>query len=332
MVAAVAAALANLLGHVEPPAVRAGVDPAPHHRFGAADEVTPNQLAGVVQLGQRWYPEEGGVLPAGEEGKGLTPGRVGVGERLPETEETVAGVVENAVEHELHAAPLQVFDQGVEGLPAAQVRVDLVVVLGVVAVARGALENGRQVEATGAQVVQVVERLDHAPEVAAVELARSLFGIGRRSPGSGHDRLALVAPLARTRAQLGPAVPEAVGEDLIKDPPYGPVGHARGGQQVEEAVVTRQRALAAVAAEEAPFQEEGVAQHRLHHRRPYLQPAGYGLERLTDQLAVVQVDELPASGRGAHEQAHLAPQLGNQGVDAVGIVVVVVHSLTAPAV
>ena len=61
---------------------------------------------------------------------------------------------------------MRLVEQPAEGGVAAEHRVDLLVVVGVVAVVRGRLEDRREVDGVDAEVDQVVELLDDADQVA----------------------------------------------------------------------------------------------------------------------------------------------------------------------
>ena len=126
-----------------------------------------------------------------------------------ELEEAAAGVVEDAVEHDADAPGVGFVDQPAEGRVAAEHRVDLLVVVRVIAMVRGRLEDRREVDGVDAQVAQIVEMLDDADQVAA-----------------------LVAVIRRRRAPLvevpglgdRQAPREPIGEDLVEDRVADPVG------------------------------------------------------------------------------------------------------------
>ena len=92
---------------------------------------------------------------------------------------------------------------------AAEHRVDLLVVVRVVAMVRRRLEDRREVDGVDAQVLQVIEVLDDADQVAPLVAV-----IGRRS-----------APLVQV-LRLGDrqAPREAVGKDLVEDRVANPIG------------------------------------------------------------------------------------------------------------
>ena len=103
-------------------------------------------------------------------------------------------------------------EQLAQGIVAAEQRIDVVVVVRVVAVVRRRSEDRSQVERRDAQGGEVVEPLDDAEQVAALEAVRR----GRRVPR--FERAGLRDALARR---------EAVGEDLVEDRVADPVRSRR---------------------------------------------------------------------------------------------------------
>ena len=209
-------AVVDLVGHVEPPAVGAEVDPV------AAD--VPEELAdgrGVgVELGQGVQAPPGvvarglvvviGVHRPAVDGEPVEVGRVlAVLQDVVELEESPARVVEHAVEDDLDPPGVGPVDQPAERRVAAEHRVDPVVIVGVVAVVGGRLEDRREVDRVDAEVGQVVEVFQDAEQVAPLVAV----GVG----GS---------PQASRWAGLGTrqAAREAVGEDLVEDRVADPVG------------------------------------------------------------------------------------------------------------
>jgi hypothetical protein len=120
-------------------------------------------------------------------------------------------VVEHAVEHHADVAGVGVVEQFAEGVGAAKQGVHLVVVVRVVAVVGRRRKDGVQVEGRHPQVVEVIEGVNDAVEVSALEALL----LGRTSPGlEGHVLLVLDLPAAG----------EAVGKDLVEDGVLDPVG------------------------------------------------------------------------------------------------------------
>ena len=119
-----------------------------------------------------------------------------------ERPEPAAGVVEHAIEDDPHPAVVGRVEQLAQRVVAAEQRIDREVVVGVVAVVRGRLEDRGQVERVDPEVLEVVEVLDDAEQVAALEAV-----VGRRR----------VPRLERTRLVDALARREPVGEDLVED-------------------------------------------------------------------------------------------------------------------
>ena len=130
-----------------------------------------------------------------------------------ERPEPAAGVVEDAVEDDPHAAAVRRVEELAERRVAAEERVDLEVVVRVVAVVGGRLEDRRQVQRVDAERLDVVEVLDDPEEVAALEAVVRRRGVPR---------------LERARLRDPRAARESVREDLVEDgvsDPGGRVGH-----------------------------------------------------------------------------------------------------------
>ena len=212
----------DLAGHVQPPAVDAEVDPAP----GDPEEELAHRGRLDVELRQGRQAPPGviargllGVVGVQREARDVEPVEVGrvlaVLEDVVELEEPPAGVVEHAVEHHPHAPRVAGVQELAQCGVAAEHRVDLLVVVRVVAVVAGGLEDRREVDRVDAEVLQIVELLDHADEVAA------LVAVRRRR----------VAPGVQARGLGdGQAAGEAVGEDLVEDGVADPVGRRHFGQ------------------------------------------------------------------------------------------------------
>src|SRR6266540_5044283 len=124
-------------------------------------------------------------------------------------------MVEYAVEHHLQPAPVRFVEQRVEGRIAAQQWVDLIIVVGVIAVVRGRLEDWREVDRGRAQVLDVVQALDYAEQVAA------LVPLGRRRA---------VPRLEVVRLDQPVALREAVREDLVEHRVLHPIWSVDIGQ------------------------------------------------------------------------------------------------------
>ena len=82
--------------------------------------------------------------------------------------EAATGVVEDAIEHDADALGMRCFDQTAQGLVAAQHRIDLVVIVRVIAMVARRLEDRRQVDRVDPQVHQMIQVLDNPPQITAV--------------------------------------------------------------------------------------------------------------------------------------------------------------------
>ncbi|MNL28997.1 hypothetical protein D3C87_1506680 [compost metagenome] len=118
-------------------------------------------------------------------------------------------MVEDPVQHHLHAHAVGGLEHAREGRVAAEGRVHVHVVAGVVLVVAAAGEDRVEVEGVDAQLLEVGELLGHPVQVAAHEVVE-----GRRG-APGRDPLGIVGAIA---------VGEALGEDLVEDGVLGPVG------------------------------------------------------------------------------------------------------------
>ena len=92
-------------------------------------------------------------------------------------------MVEHAVEHDADAPGVRLVDHPAQGGVAAEHRVDLLVVVRVVAMVRRRLEDRREVHGIDAQVHQVIQVLDHADQVAPLVAV-----VGRGAPHSSRCR------------------------------------------------------------------------------------------------------------------------------------------------
>ena len=114
-----------------------------------------------------------------------------------------------------------------------QVRVHVVVVLGVVLVRRRGHEQRIEVDGLHAQRFQIVQLLAHAHQVAAV-VTVEVVRLGQGVPGRGvADGRVGVIVLTVHHVVLGAAVAEAVGQNLILHRALGPLGHVEAGDDRE---------------------------------------------------------------------------------------------------
>ncbi len=126
---------------------------------------------------------------------------------MVEREEAAAGVVEDTVEDDAHPAAVRGVEQLAQGVVAAEQRVDLEVVVRVIAMVRGRTEDRGQVDRGDPEVLEVVEVLGDPAQVAALEPV-----IGRRRVPRLEDAR-LVDPVA-----AGEPVREDLVEDRVADP------------------------------------------------------------------------------------------------------------------
>src|SRR5690606_4213354 len=207
----------DLCGDVQAPAVR----PEPEPGGGDVEQELPDARVGHVQLGQRGQvpPRLVAQLAAavGVEWVPVDEEPVQVGALLPvlehvvELQEAPAGVVEDAVEDHAHAALVSALEQLAQRAVASQERVDPVVVVSVVAVVRGRLEDRVEVERRDAERPYVVQPLGDAQQVAA------LVAMHRRRRTPGLEVRGLHPPLRGG---------EPVREDLIEDRVLDPLRRA----------------------------------------------------------------------------------------------------------
>ena len=109
-----------------------------------------------------------------------------------ERPEAAARVVEHAVEDDPHPALVGPVEQLAQGVVTAEQRVDREVVVRVISMIRGRLEDRRHVDRGHAQVDEVVQVFGDAEQVAALESVDVVGGVshGSRSPGLGTRSLA----------------------------------------------------------------------------------------------------------------------------------------------
>ncbi len=96
-----------------------------------------------------------------------------------ELEKAAAGVIEDTVQHHPDAPGVSRVQQLPQRRIAAQHRIHLVVIMGVIAMVRARPEDRVEVDGVDPQVAQVIQMLDHAQQITA------LVGVagGRGAPG-----------------------------------------------------------------------------------------------------------------------------------------------------
>ncbi|MFT3768789.1 MAG: hypothetical protein QM820_25360 [Minicystis sp.] len=101
------------------------------------------------------------------------------GEDLLVGRESAAGMGEGEVDDEVHAAGVEIGDEPIEGLVAAEIRIDGERVDDIISMAGSRHVNGCQIQRVDAEALQIVERSAHTFEVPAGGATRA----GIRAPG-----------------------------------------------------------------------------------------------------------------------------------------------------
>ena len=259
----------ELVGHVQPPAVRAGPEPPADHRVLPAEDELPVGGVVLVHGGQGVDAPPALVLvgPLIE----VVPGVVGgvlalVGPQLRveavpvEIAAHKAGVVEHPVQHHPHPRLVGLSAQAGEVLLGAQHGVDGAVVGGAVPVVLRRLKDGAEVQGAHPQAVEVVQLFLHplqaAPEeVPVADLPAVVGAVLRLVLPGGVDPPPPHHPLG-----VGdPETAEPVGEDLIGHPLPKPGGDRLAAVVHRELEGAQLLPLFAV----QPLQGEGVP-HQAH--------------------------------------------------------------------
>ena len=139
-----------------------------------------------------------------------------------ELKEAPRGVVEHAIQHHPDAAGVGRVQQLAQRRVAAQHRIHLEVVVGVIAMVRARAEDRVEIDGVDPQVGQVIQPLDHAQQIAA------LVGVagGRGAPRLQVGRLGHVVRLGK-----------AIGRDLIEDSVPNPVGCLNRGHRMTPVLI-----------------------------------------------------------------------------------------------
>ena len=137
-------------------------------------------------------------------------------------------MVEHTIQNQVHVAGGQFGGQRVERVSVAKHGVDAHVIGGVVAMVGGRLKNGVQIDGCDAQVLQVIQSINQALQVTAVEIftvgasagirtARVADGfVPIRGQGAVHGATGLAVEERAGWLVVGLiAIAEAVGEDLV---------------------------------------------------------------------------------------------------------------------
>ncbi len=79
-----------------------------------------------------------------------------------ELEESTAGMIENAIQYNTHISAMDFFQQFLESFIATQHRVNLEVIMGMIAVVTGRLKDRIEIDCIHPQILQVIQLLEHA--------------------------------------------------------------------------------------------------------------------------------------------------------------------------
>ena len=160
-------------------------------------------------------------------------------------------MIEHAIQNDVDLFFAGVFHQILPILLRAKVGIDLIVILGVVAVVGTRIEDRVEINGGNAEGLEIVERLIHTLEVAAEIITAARLFLGWAVGGRGgvetprtirraigviaavsfrqctpfeFEHRVIVADIAGLRVIVGAAVEEAVGEDLIDAGALCPAG------------------------------------------------------------------------------------------------------------
>ena len=320
----------QLVGHVQPPRVRPGPEPAAddgvlalHDEVDIPRVVLVHRRQGVdappALVAHRPLPEgvpgDIGALPA------LGGPQGGVRVVGVEVAAVVAGVVEHAVQHHPDPPLPGLGAQAAEVALRAQHGVDLVVVPGVVAVVAVGLEDGAEVEGGDPQALEVVQLLLDARQISAEKVAvADLAPLVRQVV---HQLLPVLVygPVPQHTGGVRHAgAAEPVREDLIGHPPAEPVRRGAGvvvyGLLPANGLALAAQAVSAQPADLAVLPPEAEAVP--HQIRAEGEMAGPGEDLAVPLHAFVLKGELqPRAGkfrRGYHGAlGKVLPDRGTQG-------------------
>src|SRR5450759_864029 len=96
-----------------------------------------------------------------------------------ELPEAAAGVIEHAVRHNANVARVRGVDEFTESRIAAQQRIDVEVIVSVIAVIRRRRKNRIEVDGGNAQVLQVIQMRGYAEQIAALETVSRRWRVPR---------------------------------------------------------------------------------------------------------------------------------------------------------
>jgi len=257
----------NVGAHVQAPAISAGVVfifPYPIHGDGIA-RAGIDQGAyggfGRIELGQAVVPPPALVIGTVGDARAADAGtraRGDIGEVIPvavgagvafagairgiamvtvEVEAVGRCVVEDAIQDDPDPTVIGSLNEAFEQGQVAEVVVDDAVIRSIVLVVGGRFEDGVEVDGGNAQLFDVIQLIQDALQVAAVEV----LAVGARARAGGIAGIAdRLVPVGLVRAEDGVwliikgcagwgvvveiAIAEAVGEDLVEDGVLDPIG------------------------------------------------------------------------------------------------------------
>lgn len=181
----------------------------------------------------------------------------------------VAGVVEYPVQHQFHAHLVSAHSQTLQRRVAAKVRIDLVIVLGIVLMHARRGKNRVQIQRRHAQLLQIRQFGADAVQIAAVKGRGGVAILQRMLPVApnhlGTGRVMAVA--AALDAVFAAAAGEPIGENLVEQLIRHPLGAMVGLVDGELRQLARRRWRPALRAEPllaiGPQQLEAVTPRRL---------------------------------------------------------------------
>ncbi|CCJ95608.1 hypothetical protein BN131_3281 [Cronobacter malonaticus 681] len=241
-----AAAFPEHMHHIEPPAVDAPrrFQPVLHHALFARINLVHHARLSEIELRQAVVaePAEGMTVPG--EGVPVARRRIRVMARpvgavilAIEPRVRVAGVVKDAVQNQAHTRLTRFFTQAQQRLIAAELRIDVAIIGGVVFMHARRAEDGVEVERRDAEFFQVRQFFADTVEIATVKRRAARLCADRLVPVAQNDVVALgvveidIVLLRAARRTAGEAVRENLIEHLILHPLRAVVGRVDSEQR-----------------------------------------------------------------------------------------------------
>ena len=232
-------AVRKFIGHVQPPGVRTGPKPAANHRVLTFNDVVNIIRMVLVDCGEgmeappaivlRWPLLEGIPVIIGAV-RTLRYAQRGVCALCIKVLAVVAGMIENAVQHDANAQVLCLLTESPEIPLAAQHGINLFVISGVISMVAVRLEYGAEIDGGNAQRFQIWEFLLYAGQIPAKVVMVLRFSVPVGKEGQTFIPVRMKSSFSQQTGQAGRACPpEAVWKDLIGHTPSEPVGGGKGG-------------------------------------------------------------------------------------------------------